>query len=377
MAVAAELNDQGVPIRDIVVVVRDFENYEEPLSRAAIQYGLSPVFWRQLHVTRTRPYGLLRAICDVLDADEPSREMLLSPLYHRWSPPENESEDWPMSPATIDHVGSELPPKGRKLTAWIELCQNQAAIDDRVQMFIEWAANTPDISPDAIAEVFGTVVEGYAEHGLSATKQSDDPALLDTETEARAVVRLRTLVHQLRHKFEDRLEEGSVASTWQAVGELADVIATQRPGRREHSNARALDVMEANDVWALDIPVVILIGLTESEWPRETDSALPAEFEEAVLTGNGDAENLAPRPAWTDGRDRDQLLDTLSAAKRGVVAIRHTRTFEGDDVEPSPFLEYIERNHVPESEVSALLGPDRELPVELSNLVTKGADSDD
>ena len=377
MAVAAELIDQGVPVRDVVVVVRDFENYEEPLSRAAIQYGLSPVFWRQLHVTRTRPYGLFRAICDLLDADEPSREVLLRPLYHRWSPAGNKSGDWPISAATIDRARTELPPQGRELPAWMELCQNHAEMDDRVELFVEWAVNAPDLSPDAITEVLDAVVDGYAGHGLSATKQSDNPALLSTETEARAVVRLRTLVQQLRHKFEDRLDEGTVAPTWEAVGDLADVIATQRPGRREHSNARALDVMEANDVWALDVPVVILVGLTESEWPRETDSALPAEFEEAVLTGSGDAENLAPRPAWTDGRDRDQLLDTLSAATRGVAAIRHARTFDGDDVRPSPFLERVERDRVPESEVSALLGSDRELPAALTHLVTTEADSDD
>ncbi|MCU4744229.1 hypothetical protein [Natronoglomus mannanivorans] len=377
MAVAAELTNQGVPIRDAVVVVRDFENYEEPLSRAAIQYGLSPVFWRQLHVTRTRPYGLIQAICDLLDADEPSREVFLRPLYHRWSPTNGELGDWPIPPKTIDRAGSELPLQEQELTAWVDLCQNQAEIDDRVEMFVEWAANAPDLSPDAITEVLGTVVDGYAEYGVPATKQGDDPALLATETEARAVVRLQTLVQQLRHKFEDRLEEGSVEPTWEAVGELADVIATQRPGRREHSNARALDVMEANDVWELDVPVVILVGLTDAEWPRETDSALPAEFEEAVLTGSGEAENLAPRPAWTDGRDRDQLLDTLSAAERGVVAIRHTRTFEGDDVRPSPFLEHIECDFVPESGVDALLGPDRELPAELSHLVTTEADSND
>lgn len=377
MAVAAELIDQGVPVRDVVVVVRDFENYEEPLSRAAIQYGLSPVFWRQLHVTRTRPYGLLRAICDLLDADEPSREVILRPLYHRWSPADNDSRDWPVPPKTIDRIRTELPPQEQELSAWVELFQNYTEIDDRVELFVEWAVNAPEFSPDAITEVLDAVVDGYAEHGLSVTKQGDDPALLATETEARAVVRLRTLVQQLRHKFEDRLDEGTVAPTWEAVGELADVIATQRPGRREHSNARALDVMEANDVWTLDVPVVILVGLTDAEWPRETDSALPAEFEEAVLTGSGEAGNLAPRPAWTDGRDRDQLLDTLSAAERGVVAIRHARTFEGDDIRPSPFLKHIERNRVPESEVNELLGPDRELPSALSHLVTTEGDSND
>jgi len=91
------------------------------------------------------------------------------------------------------------------------------------------------------------------------------------------------------------------------------VIATQRPGRREHSNARALDVFEANDIWALDVPYVIGVGMTAEEWPQPSRSPLPPEFQEAILRG-GATGTLAPQPAWVGGRDRDQLGDVLRAA---------------------------------------------------------------
>ena len=51
------------------------------------------------------------------------------------------------------------------------------------------------------------------------------------ELDARAVVRVKTLVQQLRHKYEDRLDEGTLDRSWSSVTELSQLIATQRPGR--------------------------------------------------------------------------------------------------------------------------------------------------
>jgi len=87
MAVAAALRDSGVPVRDIAVAVRDLDPYEEPLFRAALQYGIAPVFWTQLRVTRTRPYALVESVCGALAGDTVDRETLLRPLELRWSPP--------------------------------------------------------------------------------------------------------------------------------------------------------------------------------------------------------------------------------------------------------------------------------------------------
>ena len=59
MATIREVRDRGVDVRDIVVVARDLDPYEQPLTRAAIQYGVTPVFWTQLRVTRTEPYAVM------------------------------------------------------------------------------------------------------------------------------------------------------------------------------------------------------------------------------------------------------------------------------------------------------------------------------
>ncbi len=375
MAVVAELRDQDVPIRDIAVVVRDLDPYEEPLFRAAIQYGITPVFWTQLRVTRTRPYALVVAVCETLAEDNTDLETLIQPLELGWAPPEAGSETWPLPPRELYRSADRLPRDPQSAAEWSEIVDTTAGIDVRLRRFTEWVADAPTPEPESIASLLDDVVEAYADHGLPETKAADSPALLQTEIDARAVVRVRTLVQQLRHKFADRLEEGTVERSWGDVADLAGVIATQRPGRREHSNARALDVLEANDVWALDIPYVITLGLTADQWPQPPQSLLPPEFREAVLRGDGQAEVLAPQPAWAGGRDRDQFLDTLRSAGRCVILSRYTRTGEGDDVPPSPLLDHLNPERVTEEARRQLTGPRRELPPEVQGLVKETEDS--
>ena len=86
MAVVAELREGGVPVRDIVVVARDLDTYEEPLTRAAIRYGVTPVFWTQIRLTQTRPFRLLMAICELFATPEPDRDDLFTPLELGWTP---------------------------------------------------------------------------------------------------------------------------------------------------------------------------------------------------------------------------------------------------------------------------------------------------
>jgi len=293
MAVAAALRDSGVPVRDIAVAVRDLDPYEEPLFRAALQYGIAPVFWTQLRVTRTRPYALVESVCGALAGDTVDRETLLRPLELRWSPPGSGGSsgsapppaEWPIEPAAVHRARIMLPNGPRSIPEWIEVIDSTDGADDRIRRFAEWIAAAPPLEPVSVASLLGEVVEGYAERGLPETKVADSPALLDTETDARAIVRVRTLVRQLRHKFADRLEEDAIERSWADVADLAGVIATQRPGRREHSNARALDVFEANDIWALDVPYVIGVGMTAEEWPQPSRSPLPPEFQEAIRPG--------------------------------------------------------------------------------------------
>ncbi|MFC6952887.1 hypothetical protein [Halorubellus litoreus] len=369
MALVAALKQRGVPIRDIAVVARDLDTYEEPLSRAAVRQGITPVFWTQLRVTRTRPYALVESVCDAVGDDEVDKRTLLRPLEHRWTPSDIDEVDWPIEPQTIQRAKSSLPEGALSLDEWIELVEGSDDVDYRIGRFVRWLADTPEPHPDQVESVLSDVVEAYAEHGLPETEAADSPALMKTETEARAIIRIRTLVEQLPHKFADRLDEGSLDQSWNAVAELANVIATQRPGRREHSNARAVDVLEANDIWALDIPYVLAVGLTANEWPSETASPIQPEFQEAVLRGDGEASKLAPDASWTDGRDRDHLADTLRAAAHGVVVTRHVETISGDRVHPSPFLESLDVKAVPETELQRLRSTDRALPAEVRRML--------
>lgn len=376
MAVVAELRDQDVPIRDIAVVVRDIDPHEEPLFRAAIQYGITPVFWTQLRVTRTRPYALVTAVCGTLAEARLDLETLIRPLELGWASPGAGSETWPLPPRELYRSAERLPRDARTATEWNGIVEATDGVDARLRQFAKWVADAPTPEPASIASLLDDVVNAYAEQGLPETKVTDSPALLDTEIDARAVVRVRTLVQQLRHKFADRLEEGAVERSWDDVADLAGVIATQRPGRREHSNARALDVLEANDVWALDIPYVIALGLTAGQWPQPPQSLLPPEFREAVLRGDERAEVLAPQPAWAGGRDRDQFLDTLRSAGRCVILSRHTRTAEGDDVPPSSLLDHLDPERVSEEARRRLVGPRRELPPEVQGFVKETEDFD-
>lgn len=369
MAAVAALRERDIPVRNIAVVARDLDGYEDPLLRAAIQHGVTPVFWTQLRVTRTRPYALIESLCDALTG-EIDKRTLMRPLEHRWTPGDGDISRWPIEPATVQETITDLPDGERSLDDWREIVTTTPEVDHRITAFVQWLSEVPDPSPDVIRSVLDEVVDRYAECGLPETKATDSPALLNTEIDARAVVRVRTLVQQLPHKFEDRLDEGTVEQSWSDVAELANTIATQRPGRREHSNARAVDIMEANDVWALDIPYVIAVGLTATEWPQETASPVQPELQEAVLQGDGAAAKLAPDASWTDSRDRDHFVDTLRAAANGVIVTRHTESSSGDAVAPSPFLEFLETESIPDDERRQLRSTARVLPTAIRTMLT-------
>ncbi|MBX0286593.1 hypothetical protein EGH22_09665 [Halomicroarcula sp. F28] len=376
MALVATLLNQDVPVRDIAVVVRDLDPYEEPLFRAALQHGVVPDFWTQLRVTQTRPFNLVVSICDVLAADSIDKHTLSQPLEHRWTPSEASKSKWPIEPKTVQQTVASLPDDGRTLAKWADWTAQNDEIDDRIELFVRWLDEVPDPRPDTISSVLTDVVDAYATHGLPETETADSPALLETETDARAALRVETLVEQLRHKFADRLDEGAAEQSWADVAELASLIATQRPGRREHSHARAVDVLEANDVWGLDIPYVIVVGLTASEWPQDTDSTTQPEFEEAILTGSGEASKLAPDTSWTDARDRDHLGDALTAASSGVIITRHEETTSGDVVHPSPFLEFIDPEVVPDAEIQQLRSSECSVPPAVQAMLSESMETE-
>lgn len=421
MATVSGLREQGVPVRDVAVVARDLDPYEEPLFRAAIGYDVTPVFWTQLRVTRTQPYALVDALCATFADERIGPDALLRPLEHGWAPVEvaedavdavdaenaedakdaedaedtKDAEDageadvsggsWPVDRPTIESVKRVLPPGTRSIADWhAELADGRVEstttdVDERVRQFVAWAATnaTAEPTPETVGEVMRDALAAYRTVGLPAIRSRDSPALLETEREARAVNRVTTLVAQVERKYGDWLAEGTVTESWDAVRELCHALATGRPGRREHSNARAVDVMEANDVWALSVPYVIVVGLVEGEWPQPPGSVVPPELQETVLAGEGATGVVAPRTAWGDGQDRDHFADAMRAAARGVVVTRHTRTSEGDERAPSPYLAWVDAETVTDPARRRLTSTDGTLPEPIATWVATDAEGPD
>ena len=377
IAIVAGLLDRGIPIRDIAVVARDLEPYEEPLYRAAIQYGITPVFWLQLRVTQTRPYSLIESVCDVLGSTHPSRSVLCRPLEYRWCPPAATAARWPLPPKEIQHSQQALPETAQSLEEWHEEIEQNPAVDDRLLTYVEWLIKCPEPTPAAVTDTLLDLLDRYAELCVPVTEAHDSPALLKTERDTRAVLRAQTLIRQLSQKYAEQLDEGTHTRSWEYIVELAHLIATQRPGRREHSNARALDIFEANDIWLLDIPYVITVGLIDGEWPKHTESVVPPELQEEILRGDDRVGTLAPRTSWTTGRDRDQFADTVATAGSGLIVTRYTETPAGDACRPSPLLEQVDTTAVLDSEQQQLVSSNRDLPAAIQHMLDEEGTTDE
>ena len=376
MATISELRDRGVDVRDIVVVARDLDPYEQPLTRAAIQYGVTPVFWTQLRVTRTEPYALIAALCTLFGAGDVAATTLLEPVAQRWAPP-TDTASWPLEQSTIQAALEALPSGHRSIAEWAETIQTHTT-DERLTTYCDWLLSHAERepTPETVGTVLGASIDAYRETSVPARKQADSPALMATETAARATVRVTRLVKQVSHKYDEWLADGTVSRSWDAVQELCELLATQRPGRREHSNAWAIDIMEANDVWALSVPFVIAVGATAVEWPAQIDSVVPTELQESVLAGAGETDIVAPRTAWGNGRDRDHFADAMRAAERGVIVTRYTQTADGGVVYPSPFLASLEMETVSEQARTQLVSTTPQLPEPIAALLPPSGESD-
>lgn len=374
MGIVAALRECGVPVRDIVVVARDLDDYEDPLTRAAIRHGITPVFWTQLSLTETGLYQLLASVCDLFGTAEPDPAVLLRPLELQWTP-QTPTDEWPVPAEVLVETYRELPDESRSIEAWRSLLNDALWADSRVADFVEWVATHPEPTPRAVATVLAGVIKSYREAVLPHQRTSDSPALLETETAARTLVRLETLVEQVESKYAQRLADGWTEESWETVGGICESIATQRPGRREHANALALDVLEANDIWARKIPFVIAVGLVEGQWPRQPESVVPTEIRHAILAGTGPAKRLSPRMAWMGGRDHDQFVDTLRAATAGLVVTRHTQDVDGVQRFRSSLLDSLDVDRISHPACKQLLSTDRTLPDAVRSMLSD-ADAD-
>lgn len=375
MAVAAELLAREVPVRDIIIVARNLDRYEGPLTRAAVRHEIPPTVWTQLQLGETEPFRLCRTLCALFDAESLPMWMLLRPLANGWLPP-NPTADWPFDVATLQEICHHAPDDNRSKADWQEWLMFASVDDERLAEYLSWVldqAAEPD--PGDVEGIFGQLLDRYRERLLPRQKQRDSPALLDTERTVRAVERMTELVERMEAKYANWLETNRASKSWETVGRMCDSFASQRAGRREHGNARALDIVEANDTWERTVPYVIAVGLADGIWPAQEQSLFPASLRQEILEGAHPLDTLAPSATWDEIREADQFADTVQAPTDALVVTRPTRCHDGTSFERSPLLGGLDVESADPGAVAALRSADRQLPPELAGVLPEEAAS--
>ncbi|MFB6243654.1 MAG: hypothetical protein ABEH80_06105 [Halobaculum sp.] len=392
LSVVADYADRGGSPSDVAVVVPDPESYEAPLADAAARHDLSTATWTQLPLTDTLPYRLVAACCRVLDPDPCSCETFLEPLVYQWTPPSPPSPTGPGGPADANEppspsltvnpdesVDADTPADAdtsldsRALSSLRATLRDDPRADETLeQPAMEWCRRVADREvppvaeaycawvethhhegrpqPEAVDPALSPVLDAYEETVVPARRRRDDPTLARTAQTARAVVRTQELVTEVVEKYERRVEADESPS-WALVARLAETIGGLRAGRREHANAHALDVIDANDTWGLSRDVVIAVGLRQGGWIESRKGSLPPELQEQ-LWGRDDSP-LGIRAAWSEHRVRDHFRDTVSAASDTLVCTRPQHDPDGTTVPPSPLLAEIDTETVTPTEVFA------------------------
>ncbi|MEF8800983.1 MAG: hypothetical protein V5A38_10915 [Halolamina sp.] len=364
-AAVAGLLRTGVSPSDLLVVARDANEYERRLERAANRHGFSLAVWAQLPVEQTLPYRLFDAVCTLLGTDEPTVETLLRPLEFRWVPPESAepegNDPWPRSSTTVAASRAMLADVRdgagpRTLAAWAEQVEDTAAAGP-LRTYLDWVAAQPDSpEPAALHGTFEPVLDAYRERVLPETFANDAADLGRTAQLARAIVRVEELLVDTRGKYDEWLAAGDLPRSWLAVAELAEQVVATRPGRREHANAAAVDVVDATDAWLKQVPHVVAVGLVDGIWPRRPESVFPGPFRSAVVAGeSAAARRLAVPGRWTASRETDHLASAVDAASGQLLCTRFRRSREGTPQERSPLLSTLSPRQCGEETVQSLL----------------------
>ncbi|WP_277543638.1 PD-(D/E)XK nuclease family protein [Haloarcula laminariae] len=373
MALVSGLCAAGVPVRDITLVARDVDRYEEFLLRGARRYELTVAVWTPLKLDETVPNQLAQSLCTILatPATIPVTT-LCRPLRLGWIPPDNavsNSDMWPLSDRTVSALRREYDGHTNSLAGWqadTDTAGLKAQTASAFETYLQWLCQcTHAPSPAAIGETLLPVLERYERMVLP--QQQGTVGVSQLGETVRGLQRTQALVRRTAKTYGQRLDDGRYDQSWEVVAKLLTAYTETVPGRRENPTAHAVDVMAANDTWALETPYVLALGLVDGEWPRPPESVFPTPARDALRrTNTASTQQLRPRAGWTERRDKDQFLDTLGAATERCILFRHTEDREGVERHPSVFLAECEPSRVDESHRRQLVSDGETLPVALS-----------
>ena len=363
VATAAGLIEQGVSPSDIVIATADVDRYEDSLDRAAARYGRTLAIWTPLTLKRTIPYRLVAATLTLLAEREQGAvaiETLTEPLTLGWVPANGGSE--PLAPAAIHEVARGHAGVTQSIDEWtatIAAADIEHAKKQDWVAYLNWIAAQPDAPTSKdVTDTLEPVCERYDETHLP--ERPGGKAVSELADTLRGFERTMELVTMSRRRYGRWLAAGRTDSQWSVVRELLESFATTVPGRRELPTAAAIDVKEANDLWALSVPYVIAVGLVDGEWPTTPASPVPSAARTVIETT--DITGVRPHSGWTTARDRDQFAAAHNAAGTAFVATRHERDSDGVEVRPSRFIERVETTRVPTEAQDRIMADPSSLP---------------
>ena len=372
---AAGLIEKGVSPSDITITAVDVDPYEEFLERAAKRYGVTLAVWTPLNLKRTRPYQFAASLLEVFRdqaVGEIDIETLGEPLRLGWVSPENGSIDEPLSPDRVDTLIDQY--RGTALTI-PERNEHIAAteIAGRTKRhligYLNWLNAQPQQpDPDSFLDTVLPAMEAYDESVLPS--QVGGKPVSEVAETVRGFDRTMTLLRTVHQRYSKWLEHGRTEREWASLSELLDAFATTIPGRRELPTAAAVDVKTAADMWALNVPYVIAVGLVDTEWPRGVESPIPPASRAALAQSNQpQASGVRPHSSWTTARDHDHFVSAVDAAQELLVVTRFAADSEGVDRRPSRFLDDLELTHSTD-DVDALVGDLPTLPEAITSHVS-------
>ncbi|MWV64857.1 hypothetical protein GRS48_08495 [Halorubrum sp. JWXQ-INN 858] len=372
IATVAGLVSRGVSPSDVLVTAVDVDSYEDALRRAAGRYGLTLAVWSPLRLVRSVPYRFAETtIAALRDRDAGIHvDDLREPLRLGWVPPRNPDRG-PLDRAAVDVVARGFRGQRHALPEWKRLIAGSEASRTTKRhwmAYLNWLDAAPAApSPGAFLDVLIPAMEAYDDAVLPDA--ADGRPVSELAETLRAFDRTAELLRTVRKRYGDRLATGRIDRGWAPTHELLEALARTLPGRRELPTAAAVDVVEANDAWALDVPYVVAIGLVDEEWPHVPTSAVPSIARAATVRrsdggrGSG-ASPVRPHSTWTDARAHDRFVGVVDAAAELLVVTRFAADGDGVEQRPSRFLDDLDPvlDRVADAERAALVADPTALP---------------